>query len=81
MASSKDSAYFAWQDSRNGNSDFQSEDIYFASARFTSEVRSEGDDSGVPAALQLAAGVLLGMGLTMVIVVGISRRRGRAATA
>jgi hypothetical protein len=45
VASSKDSAYFAWQDSRNGNSDFQSEDIYFASARFTSEVRSEGDES------------------------------------
>ena len=79
IASSDEAVYFAWQDTRNGNREFQSEDVYFASARFT-ESEPEDDDAGVPPAVRIGAGVLLGMGLSMLIVLAVSRRRGRTTT-
>ncbi len=76
ITSSEDAAYFAWQDTRNGNREFQSEDIYFASARFTEPAALvEEDDSGVPVPVQLGAAVLVGMGLSMLIVLAVNRRR------
>jgi len=80
VAAGDDAAYFAWQDTRNGNPEFQAEDIYFASARFTGGAGSGDDDSGVPAALQLAVGVLFGMGLAMLIVLAVNRRRGQTTS-
>jgi hypothetical protein len=76
IASSEDAVYFAWQDTRNGNPQFQSEDIYFASARFA-PAAADDDDDGVPAAVQLAAAGLVGMGLAMLIVLAVNRRRAR----
>ena len=81
IASGEDAVYFAWQDTRNGNPQFQAEDIYFASARFTQETAAEDDDSGVPTVVQLAAAGLVGMGLAMLIVLAVNRRRTRAAPA
>jgi hypothetical protein len=78
ITSTEDAVYFAWQDTRNGNAQFQSEDIYFASARFSQEAPTD-DDSGVPSPVLLAAGALLGMGLAMLIVLAVNRRRGKAA--
>jgi hypothetical protein len=69
--------YFAWQDTRNGNPQFQAEDIYFASARFTNEAVTQSDDSDVPVGVQLAAAVLGGMGLAMLVVLLVNRRRAR----
>jgi hypothetical protein len=74
ITSSEDAAYFAWQDTRNGNPEFQSEDIYFASARFT-QATTDDDDDGVPAAVQLGAAALVGMGLAMIVVLAVHRRR------
>ena len=76
LTSTDEAAYFAWQDTRNGNPEFQSEDIYFASARFEQE--AEDDDDGVPVLVQLGAAALVGMGLAMLIVLAVNRRRGRA---
>jgi hypothetical protein len=77
ITSSEDAVYFAWQDTRNGNPQFQSEDIYFASARFTRNTAVNEDDSGVPVPVQLAAAGLLGMGLAMLIVLGVNRSRAK----
>lgn len=77
ITSSEDAVYFAWQDTRNANPQFQSEDVYFASARF-SEAAAEDDDDGVPAAVLLIAAGLVGMGLAMLIVLAANRRRARS---
>lgn len=77
ITSSEDAVYFAWQDTRNGDPQFQSEDIYFASARFVQEA-AEDDDDGVPTAVQLVAAGLVGMGLAMLVVLVVNRRKARA---
>ncbi|MDQ3898215.1 MAG: glycoside hydrolase [Actinomycetota bacterium] len=75
ITSSDDTVYFAWQDTRNGNPQFQAEDIYFASARFAPVGEAEDDDDGVPPAVQWVAAGLVGMGLAMLIVLVVNRRR------
>ncbi len=77
ITSTDDAVYFAWQDTRNGNREFQAEDIYFASARFA-PVEAREKDSGVPGPVLIGAGVLVGMGLSMLAVLAVTRRRGRA---
>lgn len=77
ITSSEDAVYFAWQDTRNGDPQFQSEDIYFASARFAQEAADD-DDDGVPTAVQLVAAGLVGMGLAMLVVLVVNRRKARA---
>ncbi|MGI8810626.1 MAG: sialidase family protein [Acidimicrobiales bacterium] len=74
IASSEDSVYFAWQDSRNGNSVTNTEDIYFASLKLEGTA-PVGDDEGTPGWILAGAGVAVGMGLAMLLVYLISRRR------
>jgi len=76
LTTTDDAVYFSWQDTRNGNSEFQSEDIYFASALFTREaVADDDDDSGVPAGVLIAAGAAVGLGVAMVLAALVGRRR------
>ena len=79
VASSGDAAYFAWQDTRNGNPEFQSEDIYFASARFSERAASDTDEDGMEFWMLFVAGALLGMGVAMAVVIGAGRRREERA--
>ena len=75
VTSTNDAAYFAWQDTRNGNSTTQSEDVYAASLRF--------DDSPAPVRESdrpdwplLAGGTALGMGIGTALVWVVSSRSG-----
>jgi hypothetical protein len=77
VASTDEAAYVAWQDTRNGNREFQSEDIYFAAVRFP--VEDEDDDEGVPGWVLLGTSAAIGMGVTAVGALLLSRRRGAAA--
>lgn len=79
IASTNESVYFAWQDSRNGNADTHSEDIYFASLKLNGPVLAVAGGAGVPAWAVAGAAVALGMGVAMIIVLGLSRRWGPAA--
>ena len=74
VASSNDAVYFAWQDSRNGNAENNSEDIYFASHLLTPSAVSVDNGSDVPAWVLLGAGVALGMGAAMVVAFLRARR-------
>ena len=82
IASANDAVYIAWQDTRNGNSITNSEDIYFASVLLDAPGVSVEDDSGVPGWVLAGAGVAVGMGLAMLLVFLTSRRsRPEAAAA
>ncbi len=74
VASSNDAVYFAWQDSRNGNAENNSEDIYFASHLLTPPELSVDEGSDVPAGVLLGSGVALGMGAAMVVAFLVARR-------
>ena len=78
VASTDDVAYVAWQDSRNGNPTFQAEDIYFAAVRFRPVQLAVAGDDGPPAWLVVGASAAVGMGLTALIVLALSRRGGSA---
>ena len=70
IASSNDKVFFAWQDPRNAILDTDAEDVYVASLALdgkTAEVPGS-TDRGVPGWLLLGAGVMIGMGVTMVMV-------------
>jgi hypothetical protein len=77
IASADDAVYFAWQDTRAGSNEAQSEDVYSASLHLDglATVASQ------PALVrwgQLAAGVAVGLGLAMLLVVAVTARsRGR----
>jgi hypothetical protein len=76
ITSSDDAVYFAWQDSRNGNSANNSEDVYFASfLRDPAEVSVE-DGSDIPGWVLLGTGLALGLGCAMVVVYFVTRRSG-----
>lgn len=60
VASRNDSVYFAWQDSRNGSRETQSEDVYTSSLLFD-DVSEESGSAGVPGWLLLGAGLAGGM--------------------
>lgn len=83
IVSSDDTVYFAWQDSRNGHGTGSADDTYFASLHLYGIESAVGtgsgdDDDGVPGPLLVAAGLAVGMGLSMVVVSLVSRR-SRAA--
>jgi hypothetical protein len=76
VASSDDTVYIAWQDSRNGNAVTNTEDIYFAAVRLGGHRKPS---SGVPSWLVVGASVAIGMGVTVVLAALVSRRRASAA--
>lgn len=82
ITSTNDGVYMAWQDSRNGNSTTDSEDIYFASLLYDAPGVSVASDGGVPGWVLAGAGVAGGMGLSMLLVFLLGRRdRSEAVTA
>lgn len=81
VASRNDSVYFAWQDSRNGSRETQSEDVYTSSLLFD-DVTGASDSAGVPGWLLLGAGLAGGMALSIGIAWALARRTsGDAAPA
>lgn len=79
IASTNDTVYFAWQDSRNSDREAQSEDVYMASLKMDGAVLVSDDDDGVPSWGLSVVGVILGMGLAMSAVWLISRRSAAPA--
>ena len=80
VASTKDSVYFAWQDSRNGSRETDAEDVYVASLkRNGSALVSASSDS--LAWGTIAAGIALGLGLAMVLGWLVARRQQPAVAA
>lgn len=75
VASTDDTVYFAWQDTRNGDPEFQSEDVYFAKMRLGEPVAATAGVSGVPLWAGLGAALVLGMGVSMAIAGYLARRR------
>lgn len=76
IASTNDSVYFAWQDSRAGNATTNAEDVYFASLKLEPDEIAVGSTGGTDPAWPLGlAGVVLGMGIAMVLAVVMTRRR------
>ena len=83
IISSDDTVYFTWQDSRNGHGVGSADDTYFASLHLYGlepavGTAADDDDDGVPSWLLIGAGLAIGMGLSMIVVVGASQR-SRAA--
>lgn len=74
IASTDDSVYFAWQDSRNGNALTQAEDIYFASLKLAPSGVAAETQPGAPLWAIAGAGVALGMGIAMITALAIARR-------
>ncbi|MCA1709348.1 MAG: hypothetical protein LC808_41155, partial [Actinobacteria bacterium] len=75
IASTNDSVYFTWQDSRNGSTITNAEDAYFASLKLNGSSASLEAPSSVPRWVLLASGVLVGMGAAMFLVWLMMRRR------
>lgn len=74
VASTNDSVHFAWQDSRNGSRETQSEDVYTSSLHFD-DVAADTDPEGVPSWLILGAGLAGGMAVSMLVAWSVARRR------
>jgi hypothetical protein len=76
IASTDDTVYVTWQDTRNGSPDFGAEDIYFAAIKLAADAGE--DDEGVPGWIVFGAAAAVGAGLTILLVLGLARSR-RAA--
>jgi hypothetical protein len=69
ISSADDVVYFAWQDTRNAIRETDADDVYTASLRLTAAATDvDGAGRSVPGWLLVAAGVAVGMGLTMLVV-------------
>ncbi len=81
VASSEEIAHIAWQDSRNGRADTNSEDVYMASVHLDGTVSTESGRSGLPIWVVVAASVAFGMGIAMAAAAVLTRRlrSGRGA--
>lgn len=86
IASTDDRVYVVWQDSRQGDPDTNSEDVYFASVRLddwqqqpVSAVESGDENTRVGLWALLAAVFLLGMGMATLLAVPIRRRVDKKA--
>jgi hypothetical protein len=75
VTSTNDAVYFAWQDSRNGSPLTQAEDIYAASLGLTAQHTPS--SNGPRAWLEIAAGIVLGLGVAMALVAVLQRPRTR----
>lgn len=80
MASTDTAVYLAWQDTRAGSNENESEDVYFASVKLDGSAGLEADES-VPGWLEIGVGVALGLGIAMVLVWVIPRRTRRTTGA
>lgn len=76
LASGDDTAYVAWQDSRNGRPDTSAEDVYMSSVHLDGRVSTDSGSgrSGLATWALVGAGVALGMGIAMVVAVVVTRR-------
>ncbi len=74
LASSEGSAHVAWQDSRNGRADTNSEDVYMASVHLEGPVSTESGRSGLPTWAVVAVSAALGMGVAMAAAALFTRR-------
>lgn len=83
IISTNDEVYFTWQDSRNGNAETNSEDVYFTSAKFGGFANAAATQSAAPAWALILVGVALGMGFAMVLAAIVVRRalHSRASSA
>lgn len=82
IASSDDSVYFAWQDSRNGNNVTNSEDVYFASLKLEGPVvPAAAEGSRVPTWVVALAATALGMGIATLASLALVRRVRAGTTA
>jgi hypothetical protein len=79
VTSSDTTTYVAWQDSRNGNSVTNVEDIYFAAVQHARPVETSSTDDDAPGWLVVAAAAAVGMGVTVVLALLVNRRRAGAA--
>lgn len=79
ITSTNSAVYFAWQDTRNGNSVTNSEDIYFTSLRFGSRDIADSGSGDVPFWVVAGASGAIGMGIAMLVVIAVGRRRSTAA--
>ena len=75
LTSTRNGAFFAWQDSRNGNVDTQAEDVYMASIGLDGVAPVATSSSArTPSGVFLGVGVALGMGVAMIAASALSRR-------
>jgi hypothetical protein len=72
IASADDAAFFAWQDSRNGNAETNAEDVYVAALEYEGTI-PEAESPSFAWGL-LALGLALGLGVGMVAIALFSRR-------
>ena len=73
VASTNDSVFFAWQDSRNGSRETQSEDVYTSSVHLD-PITGDTDSAGVPPWLLLGAGLAGGMAVSILAAWAFARR-------
>lgn len=73
VASTDDSVYVAWQDSRNANRDNNSEDIYTASLKLSGPTMAPATRDSLNVG-RLFAGAALGLGLAMLLAWAMTRR-------
>ena len=81
ITSSDTTTYVAWQDSRNGNAVTNVEDIYFAAVQHARPVAAGADDDeeDVPGWVVVASSAAVGMGVTVLLALVVSRRRRAVA--
>ena len=83
LASTNETAYVAWDDTRNGNEETGAQDIYATRVRFSDPAtvfatEAAGTGISVPAVLLGAAGALVLGGLALVVATSTRRRSGDA---
>jgi hypothetical protein len=80
ITSSDTTTYVAWQDSRNGNAVTNVEDIYFAAIQHARPIERpvDDDEDDAPGWMVVGAAAAMGMGVTVLLALMISRRRAAA---
>ncbi len=75
ITSTREGAYFAWQDTRNGNVTNQAEDVYMASVGLDgTALTSTTSRKETPSGVYVGVGLAMGMGVAMIAASALSRR-------